>query len=165
MTNREGERQGPHSDFGRAYLRPDEGDRVRSLKGAQSIDRYYVPPELLAKHPSTSFEWKNYEIYGKPADAREVHFEQQQGWRACPHSMFPGYFAPIGEPGYILVDGMILMERPLQLTQEARREEIARAQYNARANQQRAAETPPGQAPRLRPQFNSQVVPLEIPED
>src|SRR5262245_66433456 len=122
MTTREGEREGPRSTDERVYLRRDEGDRVRSLKGVQSIDPFHIPSELLARHPNLSFQWNNYEVLGKP-DHRQAHFEQSQGWRACPHSMFPGYYAPIGEPGYIIVKDMILMERPAHLTKEARQEE------------------------------------------
>jgi len=165
MTARENERPGPRDEYDRQYLRRDEGDRVRQLKGNQSINPFDIPEELTAKYPGLSFQWNNYEIFGRPADSREVSFQQRQGWRACPHSMFPGYYAPVGEPGFITTQGMILMERPKHLTEEARREEVDRALYNARANQQRAAETPPGQAPRLRPQFSSQTVSLEIPDD
>jgi hypothetical protein len=164
MTIHENGRPGPRSDQERSYLRRDEGERVRSLRGNYSADPFDIPKEWLDRYPNLSFEWKNYEIFGKP-DHQQRNFEERQGWRACPYSMFPGLYAPVGEPGLIIVKDMILMERPAHLTQEARQEEIDRARYNQRANQQRAAATPPGQAPRLSPQFGSQVVPLEIPDE
>lgn len=165
MTMREDARHGPRTDHDRRYLRPEDGDRVRALRGNHAVNPFDISPELLGMYPDISFEWKNYEVFGKPADDADVAFEQRQGWRAVPHSMFPGVYAPVGEPGYIKVKDQILMERPKHLTLEARQEEIDRAKSNQRANQQRAAETPPGTAPRLSPQFSSQVVPLEIPDE
>src|SRR5262245_26093797 len=72
MTTREGEREGPRSADERVYLRRDEGDRVRALKGVQRIDPFHIPPELLATHPNLSFQWNNYEVLGKP-DRRQAH--------------------------------------------------------------------------------------------
>lgn len=168
MTVREGERQGPRSDQQREFLRADEGDRVRMLRGAQSIDPFALPPELLAKYPGMSFQWNAYEVFGRP-DHRQRQFEEMQGWRAVPYSMFPGYFAPIGTPGFIVVKDMVLMERPQNLTDEARREEIARANQNLRINQRMAAE-PTVLGPKFNP--NGQYVTsarnptnLNIPDD
>lgn len=162
-------RQGPRDEHApREYLRAEEGDRVRQMKGTQSINPFDISPELLAKYPDLSFQWNNYEVFGRP-DNRQVQYEQMQGWRACPHSMFPGYFAPVGEPGYIIVKDEILMERPKHLTNEARQEEIGRAMQNQMVNQRKAAQPSDGTtAPRFNPngQFvTSRVVPLEVPGD
>ena len=66
MSIREGERESPRSEGERVYLRRDEGDRVRALKGVQSIDPFHIPSELLIRYPNLSFQWNNYEILGKP---------------------------------------------------------------------------------------------------
>lgn len=163
--NREFSREGPREhDAIRDYQRPEEGERVRSRKGNQAVDPFYVPPELQARYPDLSFNWKNHEVYGKidQADRRMI---QDQGWRACPHSMFPGYFAPEGSPGPIIIQDMVLMERPMHLTVEARNEEIGRAYQNEAAHRQRASQAPAGQAPRMPMSMRSQTVSLEIPEE
>lgn len=161
-------REGPRTDQPREYLRADQGDRVRQLKGPHSINPFDISDNLLARYPDLSFQWNAYEIAGRP-DQRQKQFEEMQGWRACPHSMFPGYFAPVGEPGYIIVKDMILMERPADLTKEARQEEIARAMQNQMVNQRRAAQPSDGStAPRFNPNgefVRSKTVPLEVPGD
>lgn len=142
----------------------DGGDRVRSLKGAHNVDPFMVPAAILAKYPHLSFQWANYEVAGRP-DHQQRQFEQAQGWRAVPHSMMPGVFAPAGAPGVVIVKDMVLMERPAHLTNEARMEEIARARHNVLVNERQAAATPEGTAPRLRPEFRSTTVSLgEIPD-
>ena len=60
----------------------------------------------------------------------------QNGWRPVPAERHDGIFMPIGQRGPIRRDGMVLEERPIQLTKEAQEEDIAiaRAQMRDRDN-------------------------------
>jgi hypothetical protein len=145
------------------YMRAEEGERVRTLRGLQAIDPYFIPVELLGRYPDLSFEWKEHEIYGRPDELQRTSYEQQ-GWRAVPYRMFPELGLP-GARGPIIRRDMVLMERPKHLTEQARAEEIALARQSERAYRERAQVTPDGQAPRMPTRMTQRVEPLEIPPD
>lgn len=51
----------------------------------------------------------------------------ENGWRAVPASRHPGRWTPVGFEGAIIVDGLRLEERPLELSKEAKAEDHQRA--------------------------------------
>ena len=134
--------------------------RERRHQGIAAIDPYDIS-DIMAKYAPTrgdpvkgnvereiDFNWKRYETYGKP-DFAEQRSYQDQGWRPVQHHHFPGRFAPEGTEGPVIVKDMILMERPMRLTAQARNEEIVAATRAMQVHRQKVRETPEGSAPRV----------------
>lgn len=96
----------------------------------------YIPREMIPD--GTDLQWVALEINGQPFPQERVQYEQN-GWRAVHANQFDGRFdgrfMPRGYQGEIVVGGQVLMERPLELTLEARAEE-RRAALTARGVQE-----------------------------
>jgi len=132
----------------------DDG-RTRQLTGDATINPFeisdimakYAPtrgegtPEQIARE--TDFNWKRYEVYGQH-DYAEWLTNERQGWRPVLHEMFPGRFAPAGTTGMVRVKDMVLMERPMRLTVQARQEEYAKANRQILAHRKTRASAPIG---------------------
>jgi hypothetical protein len=134
--------------------------RERQLSGLAAIDPFDIA-DIMAKYAPTrgegtpeqvareiDFNWKRFETYGKP-DYAEQRTYAQQGWRAVQHHHFPGRFAPPGQSGPVILKDMVLMERPMRLTMQARNEEIQAATRAMQVHRRKVAETPEGSAPRV----------------
>lgn len=97
----------------------------------------YIPREMIPD--GTDIQWVAIEVNGAPFPQERVQYEQN-GWRAVHGQQFggrfDGRFMPKGYTGEIIVGGQVLMERPLELTLQARAEERQAAQA-ARGIQER----------------------------
>lgn len=85
-----------------------------------AIDPYIVPNGWV-------YEWKRYSIYNQVDHTNLAKLARVGGWTAVPAERHDGLFLPPGTKGSIIHDGLILMERPLPLHQEAMREDKAAA--------------------------------------
>ncbi len=87
-------------------------------------DPYDIPEDIIPK--GWSYQWNTVTVYN---NADIVLGQQMQmyenGWRPVPASRHPGRFVPVGRTGDIIRDGMRLEERPLELTEDARREDVS----------------------------------------
>jgi hypothetical protein len=92
-----------------------------------STDQFYIPPEFI--EPGWSMEWKRCSLFGQPQSGY-IAENQNNGWAAVNTGRFPGYFLPeTTDPNAPVIRGdLMLMERPLSLTEEARKEDRERAQ-------------------------------------
>ena len=112
--------------------------RQRLQKYGEGQDRFSIPREMIPE--GTDLQWVAYEILGQPAPQERVRFERN-GWRAVSADMFDGRFDGMfmekGHRGEIRVEGQVLMERPMELTMEARREERAAARSAVGIQEQR----------------------------
>ena len=106
--------------------------KVLSRKRGTNVDRFYVPSHLIPD--GWSYEWKSQTVLGKENVAHMMHMAEN-GWTPVDSSRHPGFFMPGNYTGPITRDDMILMERPSELTNEARQEDIDAA--NALINYQR----------------------------
>jgi hypothetical protein len=159
----------------RGAIRPVDDGRQRMRTGDAAINPYEIDDIKKMYAPTngagtaaqiateTDFEWKAYETYGKQ-DYSRLRAYHDQGWRNVPHSMFPDRFAPAGTEGPVIVNDMVLMERPMRLTVQAREEDYARATRAMRVNRMKMAEAPEGQAPRTTPELRTSREAIEIPE-
>jgi hypothetical protein len=151
-------------------------DRERRHKGNAAIDPYDVS-DIMAKYAPTrgdptrgnvdaeiDFNWKRFETYGRP-DYAESRMYQDQGWRPVQHHHFPGRFAPPGTQGPVIIKDMILMERPMRLTVQARNEEILEATRAMQVHRQKVAETPEGHSERIVYANRSQREAISIPNE
>ena len=158
----------------REPLRIVDDGRERARRGLAALDPYNIDDILAIYCPTRgndptkvdqeiSFEWKRYEVAGKP-DYAEQRSYLDQGWRFVEHQIFPGRFAPPGTTGPVIVKDMVLMERPMRLTVQARNEEIAEATRAMLVHRRTLGQTPPGQAQRTVFADRSSRESIEIPE-
>lgn len=120
-------------------LKPGEalgrnGKIVRRTSVTDDGNKYHVPEEIIAQHLEEGYtlEWKRVENVGKE-DRQYIAQTARGGWEPVPAERWPGQFLPDGATGAIVVDGLMLMERPKVLTDEAIREDKGLARNAANA--------------------------------
>lgn len=88
------------------------------------VDQFELPRQMIER--GWSYQWVRRECLGKP-DPSNLTSHHENGWRPVPASRCPGYFHPHDYAGSIEREGLVLMERPQSLTDEATRDHIERA--------------------------------------
>lgn len=91
-------------------------------------DRLRIPRDMWPE--GWDLQWVTTSVYGQPQIQHRARFERK-GWEPI-HStdfdgMFAGKFAPEGHKGEIEVDGLVLMARPMEWSDRARKNDKARA--------------------------------------
>lgn len=131
--------------------------RTRKRKGGTLADRYALSDEMMAdlKARGMSAEWKRETVAGMGDPSYDV-FMREQGWEPVPGERYPEYVAE-GHTGPIRRDGLILMERPVELTQEAMEEEKAAARDAVRIKEQQLGNAGAGEFQRHRTDGSSTV--------
>jgi hypothetical protein len=116
-------REDPRSTDVRDSLRAEdpraEADRIAAewfghldSLGPQK-DKYYVDPTKIPD--GWSYEWRTYTVVGKENPQYMVQL-QRAGWRPVPSKRHPELMPKNWTEGTILIDGMMLMERPKAIT-------------------------------------------------
>lgn len=91
-----------------------------------------------------SYEWKAHSVMGAVDPSHQIQL-RKKGWEPVPASRHPELM-PTGYTGdTILRKGMILMERPMELTKEARDIANRNARLQVRAKEEQLSAAPPGQ--------------------
>lgn len=119
-------------------------------------DKYYVDPKNIPD--SWSYEWKTFTVVGKenPQHMREL---QRNHWRPVPAKRHPE-LVPTGFAGdMIIVDGMLLMERPAAITDFQKRRDQQAANQPIQQIKDKLSGAPSGQFPRQVPGVN---IPLSV---
>lgn len=102
-----------------------------------SEDRLAIAPELIPEN--MSLQWVTDSVLGQPQPQRRAQFERR-GWTPVhPQDFdgrFDGKFTPVGSTSEINVDGLVLMARPIEFTNQARKRERARAIEQVRIKEQ-----------------------------
>ena len=98
----------------------DDGDRLR-------INKDEIPDGM-------DYQWVTDSILGQPAPQRRARFERR-GWSPVPANRHDGKFMPRGFQGEINVDGLVLMERPLEISVRARQKGYVTARDQVRAKE------------------------------
>lgn len=119
---------------GRVVAVNRQGVPVHRGAAEVGVDRFWIPPDLLKRVRSEgySWEWKEETVLGQKRSGVAA-IQAQVGWEPVMHESYPGVFAPQfdadGQPvkGPVRRDGLMLMERPLALTEEAMRDEKRKA--------------------------------------
>jgi len=95
------------------------------VEGAtQGEDKFYIDPRIIPD--GWSYEYRRHTILGKPDPSYEVTLAQA-GWEAVPARRHPELM-PVGWEGSIIErEGMILMERPAEITAKMKALELRRA--------------------------------------
>lgn len=124
----------------------EEDPRTRAARRAMELrdqfggsmddgeDKYKIDPKLIPD--GWSYEWKTLSVLGKENPSYQVALAHR-GWEPVPRSRHPEMM-PTGYRGETIErDGMILMERPKEITDEvkAREYKTARAQVRGKEEQ------------------------------
>jgi hypothetical protein len=156
----------------RGSQRPDD-PRARAAQRAAEIrghlggdldegqDDFKAPPAP----EGWTYEWKRRTVYGQEDPAYQVELKRM-GWEEVPTSRHPDMMPFGGDHRHIERKGLMLMERPTELVEEARDAEKRRARLQMRAKEAQLsgseADTPLG--PRIRPDIKKGYEPLPVPD-
>ena len=117
-----------------------------------------------------SYEWKRFTVYGQEDPSYQVAL-RRAGWDPVPASRHPEMM-PLGYAGedVILRKGMILMERPQEITDEIKAKDRKAARDQVRMKEQQLNDAPSGQFERSNKDAPMAKVkkgfePIPIPED
>jgi hypothetical protein len=108
----------------------DEGDKF-------AIDQSIIPE-------GWDYQWKRHTVLGKDDPSYDVNL-RMNGWEPVPAKRHPQMMPSGSAASAITRDGMILMERPMELTMEAKARDKRKAQLQVRAKEASLAEAPQGQ--------------------
>lgn len=143
----------------RAPVRAETGSAVREPVRVRLRDpeggRFEIPDRIKAMMPDRTLEWKTHTVVGAhdPYYAMEM---KRKGWEPVTSRQLPGLMPP-GHSGAIIRDGLILMERPKELTAEARADEQAARNEMANAKIRQLADAGPNEGPRDHPDVRPRV--------
>lgn len=124
----------------------DAAARAAELRGHSDTDsgtdEFFVEPGIIPS--GWSYEWKRHTVLGAEDPAHQVSL-QRKGWEIVPAPRHPEMM-PLGYTGGMIIrKGMVLMERPLVITEEARDVEKRRARLQVRAKEDQLSAAKPGQ--------------------
>lgn len=158
----------------RAPMR-EEDPRARAAKRAaelrnhgsldEGIDKFAIPLEDIPA--GWEYEWKRKTLLGKEDPTYDTHLART-GWEPVPTSRHPSYMPSNGKYPIIEREGMVLMERPKEISDEARGIERRRARDQIRAKEEQLGAAPPGtferDHPSTRPSIKHSYEPMPIPD-
>lgn len=129
-------------------------------------DRFRINPHEIPE--GWTYEWKRKYVLGQHDPSYEVELIRK-GWEAVPLSRHP-HMMPRGmNMETIERDGMILMERPKELTDEARDVELRKARSQVKQKEQQLSTAPDGTMtrdhPQTRPKLQKGYEPMPIPNE
>lgn len=131
----------------------------------EGTDEFYVPKDIIPD--GWTYEWKRYSTYNQ-IDSSHIREMERKGWSFVPASRHPSMLA-IGDSGNIILrKGLVLMERPTEIVEEARLIEKRRAAAQVRAKEEQLAGTPEGTMTRdhakAKPQIKKSYEAIPIPD-
>lgn len=113
------------NEHGRVAVKGRDGE-VLTRKRVGGIDPFYIDPAMIPD--GWTYQWNAISIVGNQEILADQNLRMvENGWRPVPASRHPGLFTPVGHQGSIIRGQQRLDERPIQLTEEAREEEIGAA--------------------------------------
>lgn len=140
--------------------------RLREIRGnspdmGETRDRFYAPPPP----DGFDYQWKMRSVMGEEQNSYIVELSRQ-GWEAVPLSRHPELMPHGWSGNTIEVDGLVLMERPKILTDEARAIEARNAKE---AVMTKEAQLKTGRGSDLGPRevhrFSKSRSPIGVPSD
>lgn len=125
--------------------------RERKRKGGQLADKFHVDASAIPD--GMSYEWKTHTVTGKEDPSYSVML-RDQGWDPVDASRHPEMVSE-GYKGPIIRDGLMLCERPIELTREAQAEDRAAAREVIQTKRQQMGDAPAGTLPREAPNLQN----------
>jgi hypothetical protein len=102
-------------------------------------DDFYVDQNAVPE--GWSYEWKRKSVWGQEDPAYQVQLARM-GWDPVPADRHPSYMPDTGTYATIERKGMILMERPKELTDEAKSIELKKARNQVRQKEAQLTAAP-----------------------
>lgn len=152
-------RASPHTS--RAGVRSEEREpvhapaRSRRRRSTVTEDIFYIPLDEIPE--GSSYEWKRWTLHGQE-DPFYIAGLREQGWEPVDPKRHPNWVPPGYSQPYIIKGGQILMERPIELTEEARAESRQFARRQVKEAEQRLGMTPKDTGTRSLPEVAPRVV-------
>lgn len=106
------------------------------------VDKFYIDPRIIPD--GWSYEWKTLAVLGKENPSYQVSLAHR-GWEAVPRTRHPEMMPENYRTETIEREGMILMERPKEITDEVKALELRKARDQVRSKEQQLNGAPPGQ--------------------
>lgn len=123
---------------GRAHAIGRDGKPIWR-KVREDADQFSIDPSIIPE--GWTYEWKRQSVYGWEDRQHQVKLGQN-GWTPVPAERHAGVFTAPSYKGPIERDGLVLMERPDVLTEEARMEERRNAQAQLNGSREMAGMMP-----------------------
>lgn len=148
--------------------------RAAELRGhmddtADGTDEFYVPLDIIPD--GWTYEWKRRTILNQEDPAYTVQLARD-GWEPVPVARCRRHRAmmPANWTGATIErHGMILMERPEEITREYRERDLRNARAQVRVKEQQLASTPDGTLsrddPRVAPKIKKSYSPIPVPQE
>ena len=144
-------------------VRAPQAERKRTAGGGDAdilyVDQARIPPHM-------DYNWKRLTFGGKEDNKHQINMAQHGAWTPVPRSRHPeivGYNPK--DPGEaIVVEGLMLMERPKKLSDEARAEDRMKAKAQVQGQLESLRLTQDGTLPRKVNKLNRKYD-LAVPED
>lgn len=127
--------------------RPSSEKKTRTKKGNADNQLFVNPAEIP---DGFTVEWKRYQVYGKE-DTPHLNGLFRDGWEPAQPKDFPSLTGKYHKGQYILGGNnqdVILMIRPIELTEEAHTEDKHHAQQQVRTKLQELGLSKANEAPR-----------------
>lgn len=151
----ENARPGVHADAGNDPAHPPERVRRRRRSGMVFNDPFWIPVDEIPE--GSSYEWKRVSNVGQE-DPFYIAGMREQGWEPVLASRHPNWVPPGYDKPHIIKGGLMLMERPKELTQQAVDENRMMAKQQIREAEQRLGMTGTGEATRSLKEVAPRVV-------
>lgn len=160
----------------RAPMREDDS-RARAARRAAELrghlsnldegtDEFYISSDEIPD--GWTYEWKVRTIYGAENPSEWTQIERT-GWTPVPLERHPHMMPSQWQGGIIERKGMVLMERPEEITEEMQSIEVRKARDQVRAKEAQLSGTPDGTMTRdhaqVRPSIKKSFEAVPIPKE
>lgn len=130
------------------------------------VDKFYIDPRVIPE--GWSYEWKALSVLGKENPSYQVALAHR-GWESVPRSRHPEMMPDNYRGETIEREGMILMERPKEITDEVKAIDLRNARQQVRSKEEQLGAAPQGQFergthPQTQPRINKTYESIPIPE-
>lgn len=134
----------------RTSMREDDlaraAERTREILGDDSMlttgeDKFHVDESVIPD--GWTYEWKRNTVYNKE-DPQYRTIIDRGGWTNVPTARHPELMPPGSPDAFIHLDGLMLMERPKEITDKVRARDLQAARNQVRAKEEQLASAPPG---------------------
>lgn len=123
-------------------------ERTRRRKATVNEDAFFIPMDEIPE--GSEYEWKRWSVSGQH-DPFYIAQMREQGWEPVNPKRHPNWVPPGYTESHIIKNGMILMERPKELSEEARREIRQLSRRQVKEAEQRLGKTGDNELQRSQP--------------
>jgi len=127
------------------------------------VDEYYIDPSIVPD--GWSYEWKRKFVMGQEDPTYQLTLIQG-GWEPVPASRHRGMMPSDTKYNVIERKGMVLMERPLEITNQVKHFEFRKAHEAVSSQEEKGVDSKKGLLDRpdarVRPNINKAYAPIDI---